>query len=345
MIARRHRAGFASTVAVATVLALGPVATTSLSAAPLGDAPAADASGAHGCRAVGGGPASSPGPHRATVVVDTGSGTVWSACISFSGSISGIDAIEAAKAQIPDLAPVYDVYTGEGRAVCKLRGVGNDPPDCLGKTAAYWGYFHNGTYWARCACTTTVSDGDVEGWHWGTSRDGPRPATAGYEAVAAPPPATTTTRPPASGGTPAPGSTDPGPSGGLNGEANPSAGSTPTGSNDPPGSANRSGDATTTTRPGATTTTTAKGSTTTTVAGSSSPAKRGGKRGVAAGSDLGSKKHEQAGRSVPTSVASTSGKGSSSGTRSAIGFAVALAIAAAIGLFLRRRRSTTSAGA
>ena len=44
-----------------------------------------------GCRAVGTTDApSGGGPNRATVVVDTGSGPVWSACISFSGTISGV---------------------------------------------------------------------------------------------------------------------------------------------------------------------------------------------------------------------------------------------------------------
>ncbi len=134
------------------------------------------------------------------MVVDTGSGAVWSACISFSGSISGVDALELAKAQIPGLSPVYDIYTGQGRAVCRLRGVGNDPPDCLGKTVEYWGYFRNGRYSSAGAGAVTVRDGDVEGWRWGTSGATPRRATDGYQAaayVAPPPTAAPTTRPPA----------------------------------------------------------------------------------------------------------------------------------------------------
>ena len=38
------------------------------------------------------------GISRATVVVDTGSGPVWSACISFDGTISGTKALELAGA-------------------------------------------------------------------------------------------------------------------------------------------------------------------------------------------------------------------------------------------------------
>ena len=58
---------------------LGLVVATS---APVG----AEASG--GCRPVGGTPSVTGGPHRATVVVDPGSGEVWSACISFAGTIT-----------------------------------------------------------------------------------------------------------------------------------------------------------------------------------------------------------------------------------------------------------------
>src|SRR5689334_15751186 len=76
-----------------------------------------------GCVTVGGAPAGGAGPNRATVVVDTGSGAVWSACISFSGQISGIEALERADAVITDLNPVFDQYAGIGKAVCRLRGV------------------------------------------------------------------------------------------------------------------------------------------------------------------------------------------------------------------------------
>ena len=176
--------------------------------APLGAPPASAATGS--CRAVSGAPAATGGPQRATVVVDTGSGAVWSACISFSGTISGTDALELAKAQIPALAPVYDIYAGQGRAVCRLRGVGNDPPDCLGKTVEYWGYFRNGRYSSAGAGAVTVRDGDVEGWRWGTSGATPRRASDGYEAAAPvvpPPTAAPTTRPPAPPSTAPPTST------------------------------------------------------------------------------------------------------------------------------------------
>jgi MYXO-CTERM domain-containing protein len=177
-------------------------------AAPGAVAPvAAEATG--GCRPVGGGTVSTAGPHRATVVVDTGSGTVWSACVTFSGTISGIEALELAAATIPGLAPVYEPYPGEGRAVCRLLGVGNDPPGCLGKTAEYWAYFRNGEYARGGGSRSVVRDGDVEGWSFsrGTA---PRSATAGSEAVAAS--AVPTTAPPSTAPAPAtPPSTTPAP--------------------------------------------------------------------------------------------------------------------------------------
>jgi hypothetical protein len=171
------------------VVALG------LAAAPADAAPTAPAAPAtSGCRAVGGGEVAGPGPARATVVVDTGSGPVWSACVSFSGTISGTKALELAGATIADLDPVYDSYAGEGRAVCRLRGVGTDPPDCLGKSVDYWSFWVNGAYARGGAGSTVVRDGDVHAWRHGTG-SAPRAATAGTEAFRGAPATTTTTTP------------------------------------------------------------------------------------------------------------------------------------------------------
>ncbi len=145
------------------------------------------------CAPVQGGAASSGGgPARATVVVDTGAGPVWSACVSFTGTISGIEALDLARSTITDLAPVYESFSGQGRAVCALRGVGASPPGCLGAQAEYWAYFRNGAYARGGASSSKVRDGDTEGWRWGTGA-GPRTPTVGTRAVAAPP---ATTAPP-----------------------------------------------------------------------------------------------------------------------------------------------------
>jgi hypothetical protein len=179
-----------------------------------------------GCRPIGGSATSTGGPHRATVVVDPGSGPVWSACISFSGTISGLDALELAAATIPGLDPVYEPYPGQGRAVCRLLGVGNDPPNCLSKSVAYWSYFRNGAYSRGGGGASVVTDGDVEGWAF-TTGAAPRAATYGTEAVpasAVPTTAPTTTPPPAPV-PPGPAPAEPVPPGGATPTAEVGAGS------------------------------------------------------------------------------------------------------------------------
>lgn len=266
------------------------------------------------CQAVGGGPSTPAGPQRATVVIDTGTGPVWSACVSFSGTISGTEALARAQSVITDLNPVYDLYAGEGRAVCRLRGVGTDPPDCLGKSVDYWSYFRNGVYARGGAGTSTVHDGDTEGWRFGHGRAGPRPSTQGTQAVAAPPP----TAPPPTAPPVVP-PTSPGP-------AAPVVPSAPAGTDGP------SGPVSDATLPGATTTAPPGATTSGPGAGSSSSTSRPGADGTAA----------PGGGSVVAGAASPaaspppgSGGGSSS---SAIGFVAALAAVGAVGFVVRRRR-------
>jgi hypothetical protein len=207
---------------VAVVAALVALAGATWVAPPV----AAEATG--GCRPIGGSATASGGPNRATVIVDPGSGPVWSACISFRGTISGLDALELAVATIPGLDPVYEPYPGQGRAVCRLLGVGNDPPNCLSRTVAYWSYFRNGAYSRGGGGGSQVGDGDVEGWSF-SAGTAPRAATHGTEAVPAdavpitapPTTAPSTTAPPAPAPTepvpvgPAPGATAPAPGPGV----------------------------------------------------------------------------------------------------------------------------------
>lgn len=110
-------------------------------------------------------------PSRAVVIVDTGS-SVRTEVISFSGSISGLEALRLAGAD-----PVTYGYAGQGAGVCALDGVGHAGTDeCLGTAddPRYWSYWHatdgaSGWSYAReCACTFVVHDGDVEGWKFGT---------------------------------------------------------------------------------------------------------------------------------------------------------------------------------
>lgn len=151
---------------------------------------------------------------RAAVIIDTGSRVVRTV-ITFDGSISGAEALRRAGAD-----PVFTVYAGEGAAVCSLLGVGHGPGDCFGVAAGdgrYWGYFRAGAgsssfrYWGAGASSTTVHDGDVEGWSYGA-----RPSAPPFTSVAE-----------LAGDPPAGGSGGPGVSGGSGGSPSGGAGSTP----------------------------------------------------------------------------------------------------------------------
>jgi LPXTG-motif cell wall-anchored protein len=290
-----------------------------------------------GCRTIGGGAVSSPGPHRATVVVDTGAGAVWSACVSFDGTISGLAALELARSVITDLDPVYDTYSGIGRAVCRLRGVGTDPPDCLGKSVDYWAYFHNGTYARGGGGSTELHDGDVDAWHYGTGGK-PRAATVGTEATDAPPPTTAapTTAPPR------PPTTTAGPSTGMTGSpsgAGVGSGSGSGGSGGQRG-AGAGGGSTSVPTTVAGSTTTGGGATSTTADASprSSIAASGGDADPqkVVGGALGSGGTPPAGGSATTDS-------DGSPLTSILGFAGALALVAGGAVLVRRRRRAATA--
>jgi hypothetical protein len=135
-------------------------------------------------------------PHRALVVVDTGSGTVQRVVTFESESITGLRALELAGAN-----PAVYSFAGQGGAVCKLFGVGRDvSPYCLGGADGdnrYWAYFRAAAgstsfaYSRAGAGATQVRDGDVEGWRWGTGQApawSPVPPPPGPPATAPPPP-------------------------------------------------------------------------------------------------------------------------------------------------------------
>jgi hypothetical protein len=336
---------------LALVARLGVAALVASAGLVVVGAPAPVAAATSGCVTVDGAPAGGGGPQRATVVVDTGSGPVWSACISFSGSISGIEALERAEATIADLDPVYDQYAGLGKAVCRLRGVGTDPPDCLGKSTSYWSFSHNGRVAPVGAGAVTVRDGDVQGWRYGTGGS-PRAASAGTRASTAPPPTTTTTRPPTPT-TRVPAPTTP-QGGGLSGSPSggPSSGTTPAGA--PVDGSTGDGAPTTTAGPG---TPGDGGETTTTAADGSTPdgAADGGDDGtevegeaqdatVAAASadDGGDDGSDESAAGVVPEGAGGSASGGSSSAGSIAGFAIALALVGAAGVLVRRRRTTPS---
>lgn len=287
-----------------------------------------------GCRAIGSGDApSGGGPSRATVVVDIGSGPVWSACISFSGTISGIEALERAQSVITDLDPVYDQYSGLGRAVCKLRSIGSDPPDCLGKSINSWWVSLNGRVTGVGASSLQIHDGDVEGWRYASGGAPPRAATDGTEAAAAPI-VPTTTRP----STP---TTQP-----SSATTTPSGNGTLTGSTKPDGTAvdptePRPGPATSTTAPGQTTTTAKREtSTTTTGGGDRTAVEAAGTEGNDASS--GSDESAAGAAATDTAGATTPSDGGGGGSTPAlVGFVLVIAALGGGALLVRRRRSET----
>jgi hypothetical protein len=145
---------------------------------------------------------------RAVIVVEPGPGPTT---ICFDGSISGLEALQLAGAN-----PVTYGFAGQGAAVCQLFGVGNpaDSSCLIGPGGQYWAYYRAGpgaggwTYSRAGATQTTVTDGSVEGWRYGTGAApgfvsfcsvvgcGP-PPTEAPPATQAPPPVTAA---PASGG-------------------------------------------------------------------------------------------------------------------------------------------------
>jgi hypothetical protein len=132
--------------------------------------------------------------HRAAVIVEA-DGLARRIVVEFpEESISGIELLRRAGAE-----PVVYSYSGIGGAVCRLFGVGRDAgPECLGGTngdARYWAYFRAPSgassfrYAALGGGSTSVRDGDVEGWRYGT---GAAPGYASIDSILGitPPPTT-----------------------------------------------------------------------------------------------------------------------------------------------------------
>ena len=114
--------------------------------------------------------------NRAAVIVNTGE-TVKRICVRFTeDSITGKEALERA-----GVDPVFHGMGGRGAAVCALCGTGCEAGDsCLtcdpeGRYWAYWRSDDGGPYQYSNAgvSNTIVTDGDVEGWQWGTGQAPP----------------------------------------------------------------------------------------------------------------------------------------------------------------------------
>lgn len=259
-------------------------------------------------------PAGAQTTSRAVVVVDLGSlgGGVHTSVIEFSGTVSGLEALQRAGA-----SPSTITYGPLGQAVCQLFGAGDAPVP--GQCPGGWVYFRasgGAGGWTQSslgASNTAVHDGDVEGWRYG----GGAPPFQSFCAVAgcAPAPAPETAAPvaaPAGGGTTSGGLPSSGPvaGGGSTSSAAGDAGSgsaTPTTATPgtPDGAATKNGD----------------GKGTTAEAGAGGPQQR-----------------------VTRAVRPATASASDDGGGSPVGVVVAVVVVAALvggGLLLRRRRAGT----
>jgi hypothetical protein len=137
-------------------------------------------------------------PSRAVLVVDLGDGNERVHALTFSGEISGLDALERA-----GYDPLTRSFGGLGVAVCALtvageiRGCPADSTCLLCANPSYWSYARDPDQRGEYApsklgpSATVVGDGDVEAWRWGT---GDPPDYVGFESQFPSP----TTAPPAS---------------------------------------------------------------------------------------------------------------------------------------------------
>lgn len=163
-------------------------------------------------------PAAAASMNRVGLVVDTGDGQVKKMCVTFAeASISGAEVLRRA-----DVNAVFANYGGQGTAVCSLCHTGCPSSNCLtcDPDGRYWAYSRapwgasSYQYSRAGAGSTTVGDGDVEAWAWGSGRP---PVYASFAELCGGPAPTR----PASGGTAGGGS-------GGGGSASPATTSPPT---------------------------------------------------------------------------------------------------------------------
>jgi hypothetical protein len=116
--------------------------------------------------------AAATGPH-AGLVIETGARDLRLCVALDSPSVSGTHLIELAGAQH---RLSYGFGSG-GQAVCRLAGVGPQGDDCFADYPDFWGYWrgdgHGGWTWSSAgAASTTVADGELDGWVWGSGDTG-----------------------------------------------------------------------------------------------------------------------------------------------------------------------------
>lgn len=129
--------------------------------------------------------------NRAGIVVRFSDGRVQTSCVSFkTESISGLDLLQRTGLD------VIAQSSGGGAAVCKIGGDGcafpAEPCFCKfggGQQGQYWAYWRlNGAAWqyaAQGASSIRVTNGDVNGWAWGTgsAQSGAQPPITTFEQI------------------------------------------------------------------------------------------------------------------------------------------------------------------
>ena len=134
--------------------------------------------------------AAATGPHAA-LVIETGSRDLRLCVALDAPSVSGAHLIELAAEQ----QHLLYAFGSGGQAVCRLGGVGPQGDDCFADYPDFWGYWrddgHGSWTWSSTgAASTTVGDGDLEGWVWGSGDTGSthaRPPTVSIAGVCTPP--------------------------------------------------------------------------------------------------------------------------------------------------------------
>jgi len=109
--------------------------------------------------------------NRAGLVILFEDDRIETYCISFNEeSISGYELLELSELEL-ELE-----HSSMGVAVCKIEDTGCPPSECLiCEKPKYWAYWHlidnKWSYSTKGASDYDVSDGDVDGWAWGTGEE------------------------------------------------------------------------------------------------------------------------------------------------------------------------------
>ncbi|HSB66393.1 MAG TPA: prenyltransferase/squalene oxidase repeat-containing protein [Anaerolineales bacterium] len=123
--------------------------------------------------------AKEPALQLAGLAIFSGGDSLITECISFTGSISGLDLLQRS-----GMAIETATNPNQGTAVCKIGDVGDASNNCFGSMPNYWAYWILGDngwqYSAQGAVQSEVVDGGVYAWAWG---QGKAPAILTFQGI------------------------------------------------------------------------------------------------------------------------------------------------------------------